>query len=138
MCIAHARAAATHYAHLCALLSVLCTKFLFSAAFVAPWHHHQTLLIFVDRPQHASPIATTTHIAPHDAVAKDRMGEDSTVTAINAKERFLQNLDRKRAGEDVPSSVLDADLSRLTLDVSPDGPPAGTRTTVEDIQVRLS
>lgn len=62
----------------------------------------------------------STHVLQrHDGQHKNQVGAETSTTAAKsssartAKESFLQNLEQKRAGEDAPSSALDADLSRL-------------------------
>lgn len=47
-------------------------------------------------------------------VAARASGEVSKATISSAKERLLDNLERRRAGEDVPTSDLDDDLSLLS------------------------
>lgn len=50
------------------------------------------------------------------------------------KERFLRNLERRRAGDDVPSSVLDVDLGLLSTTATAGGAHDSTGTTVENLR----
>lgn len=49
------------------------------------------------------------------------------------KKRFLRHLERRRAGDDVPSSVLDVDLGLLSA-TAPAGAGDSTATTVEKLE----
>lgn len=61
----------------------------------------------------AHPAAKKHHVIVAVATAEGGDREGPAASSSVAKERFLGNLERKRAGEDVHSSVLDADLSLL-------------------------
>ena len=67
-------------------------------------------------PARATAAIKTQHtlVAAAAATEGGGRGAPAAENPSTAKERFLGNLERKRAGEDVRSSVLDADLSVLS------------------------
>lgn len=74
-----------------------------------------------DTPPNASHLSSSL-------LVKAAVGEEVSAAEgrSSAKQRFLRNLERKRGGEDVPSSVLDADLTLLR---SPGGGANAATTT---------
>ncbi|CAN0029309.1 unnamed protein product [Scytosiphon promiscuus] len=69
------------------------------------------------------------------AVASEETPPRGSRSTAATKERFLRNLERRRAGDDVSSSVLDVDLGLLstTTASSAGGTRDSTATTVEDL-----
>ena len=114
----------------------------FGVAFVPPAHNRGQQL--------TGPAVKYNNVIQRDdacATLGSRSSSTSSTSASTsstshggAKESFLRNLERKRAGEDIPSSVLDADLARLgslpehDLPTTAAAAAATTTTTVDNLE----
>lgn len=120
-----------------ATLTQLATSF----TFIFPPTPQQQVLLVERSSVHRQLLVSKEHVTQrHDAAVtavprQGKVGGDMMMSttnteagrsAIGAKESFLRNLERKIAGEDVPSSLLDSDLAILQSDSSL---PADTNTS---------
>lgn len=85
----------------------------FGDAFVLPPPRTAFDQIAIVRHRKASDTSPNHFLSSLSVKAVVGEGEASTTENRAAKQRFLRNLERKRAGESVPSSVLKADLTLL-------------------------
>ena len=131
--------------------SIVVLSFLrFGVAFVPP-AQNQALQLKVPAAVHnviqrddSSTITTLLQGTSSSASSSSSSGSTSTSTSStsntstsistsshDAKESFLRNLERKRAGEAIPSALLDADLARLWSSTTT---PSTATTAVDDLE----
>ena len=112
-----------------AFWTVMLSFLRFSVAFVPP-ARNQVLQV-------KGPAALHNVIQRDDSCTTTTLGSSSSSSSSHggAKESFLRNLERKRAGEDVPRSVLDANLARLgSIPAHDSSTTAAVTTTVDNLE----